>query len=227
MWKGLMKNDSRTLLLGLIVSAAAGAGFSARALENDTLSFHFGAGGVITPRTELKSFFGEPLSPGSKVEFGPGGGYTIGAHFPMTDWFAFEAETALLANGIHSMSGASRTDAIFYNVPFFGSIRLQPPGPARLNPYIGGGAGFSALAVNIDQIDLGGTSVKGNESDIVFACQAFGGLRYQINPQMGVGVEYRYVHANAPSWEAENIFGEMRFGAIDSHMITAVFELRF
>jgi len=221
-----MKSYSRTLLLGLIVSAS-GAGLSARALENDSLYARFGAGGVVTPNTSLRSFFGEPLSPGSKVKFDPGAGFTAGVHLPMTDWFAFEPELGLFANNIHSLTDASRTDAVFYNVPFFGSIRLQPPGAARFKPYIGGGAGFSALAINIDRIDLGGTSVTGNDSDIVFAYTGFAGLRYQINPQMGISVEYRYVHADAPSWDAANIFGEMRFGAIQSHSIIAVFDIRF
>src|SRR5689334_11541963 len=92
-------------------------------------------GGNITQDTDLKEFFG-PVTPGSKVKFDPGVRFGVAAGYWITDWFAAEGETGIMANNIKSITEASRADATFSNVPFLANLRIQVPN-ARFSPYIG------------------------------------------------------------------------------------------
>jgi hypothetical protein len=42
-----------------------------------------------------------------------------------------------------------------------------------------------------------------------------------------LGLEYRYFGTTAPSWEAENLSGEIRFGCIETHAVSFTFTYRF
>jgi opacity protein-like surface antigen len=188
------------------------------------------AGGNITPSTDLKEFFGEPLAPGSEVEFDPGVRFGVGAGYHVTPWFATEVETGIFANEIKSVTDATRLDAVFSNVPLLGNLRFQCPRWERFQPYFGGGAGVSFPVIDADRIEIGGTSMHGSESDAVFAYQAFGGLRFKLNDQMGLSLEYRYFHADGAEWsdEFEEIGSDrLRFGATETHSISIVFDFRF
>ena len=190
------------------------------------------AGGILTSDTSLKEFFGEPLAPGSKVRFDPGARIGITAGYDFTDWFAAEAQTGVMVNNIRSVTGASRVDATFSNVPFLVNARFQCPSQkCRFSPYLGGGLGMSAAVISADHLNLGGTSIHGTDSDAVFAYQAFGGVRYRLNEHMGLSLEYHYFGTTAPEWRADAVFGtttdRMRFGPIETHAISAAFEYRF
>src|SRR5205807_9091999 len=114
-----------------------------------------------------------------------------------------EGETGVMANNIKSIPGASIEDgATLANVPFLLNARFQlPHGRCPVTPYIGGGAGGAAsiLAFN-EHVDFGGERLRGEDADVVFAYQAFGGLRYAINENMGLGVEYHYFATTGPTW---------------------------
>jgi opacity protein-like surface antigen len=71
----------------------------------------------------------------------------------------------------------------------------------------------------------------GADADVVFAWQAFAGLRYRINESMGVSLEYRYFAAGRPTWKADFTVGTMsdrvRFGEAETHAVSVAFEYRF
>src|SRR5206468_3514207 len=79
-----------------------------------------------------------------------------------------------------------------------------------------GGVGGSAAILDADHITLNGTRLDGSMSDVVFAYQAFAGLRFKISESMGVSVEYRYFAADSPSWKPDVTIGtdtdHVRFG---------------
>ncbi len=186
------------------------------------------AGGTLTSDTQLKSFFGEPLAPDTKVKFDPGVRFNIAGGMHVTEWFAAEFETGVMANNIRSISGATRIDdATFSNVPFFVNVRLQCPTRYAVSPYIGGGSGLSVAAIHADHLEIGGTSVHGDQADAVFGYQGFAGLRFRLNEQMGLSVEYHYFGTTEPSWEAENISGRMKFGRTETHAVSLAFDFRF
>jgi opacity protein-like surface antigen len=187
-------------------------------------------GGNVTMDTELKEFFGEDTS-GAEIEFDPGIRFDFGAGYNITDWFAAEVETGIIANDIDSIRGANRVDAIFSNVPIMGNIKFQLPKNYRVSPYVGAGAGVSFSILDSDEIDFGSTSMHGSESDAVFAWQAFGGIRFRLNDAMGLSIEYKYFWADDAEWEAEfseGTFGDTSaFGRIETHSLSIVFDWTF
>jgi len=210
-----------SLSLTPIAVSAQGTGFY---LRGD-------AGGVWTMDADLEEFFGEPLSGGAKVEFDAGPRFAIAAGYNVTDWFSVEGQTGFMINENDTMTDATDGEAFFSNVPLLLNARVQCPAECRLVPYIGGGVGMSAAVIDADDVVIGGTRMDGAESTVVFAYQAFGGLRLRINERMSVGVEYRYFGTTEPEWEAESTFGtaddELRFGRIQSHSVSVIFEFSF
>jgi len=188
-------------------------------------------GGNWTHDIDLKEFFGESLTPGSKVKLNRGGRFGIAGGYHVTDWFSTELETGVFANSIDTITDASRVDAVFSNVPLLGNVRFECPRFDRVTPYFGGGAGASFPVIDVDRIEIGSTSMEGSDADAVFAYQAFAGLRFRLNEHMGLSVEYHYFHADGAEWKAEFISGtgsdRLRFGASETHAISIAFDYRF
>jgi opacity protein-like surface antigen len=189
------------------------------------------AGANWTSDTELKEFFG-PVTPGSEVEFDPGFRLGVAVGYDVTPFFAVEGQLGIFENYIDSITDAERVDAVFTQFPFLVNVRFQCPKHWCVTPYFGGGLGGSVGVIDADRITIGDTSMEGTESsDTVFAYQAFGGLRFNIAPNMGVSLEYRYFHADGVEWESDIAFGtasdEMRFGDTEVHAVSVAFEYKF
>jgi opacity protein-like surface antigen len=224
----------RTLILSpkSVICCAVAAGCTVSAWSQGTRFYvKADAGGNLTQDADLKEFFG-PIAPGSQVKFDPGfrGGLTGGYQF--TDWFAGEAEVGFMENQINSITAADRIhDAWFANVPFLVNGKLQYPNSSPLTPYIGGGVGFSEAIIDVGHIDIGGTSLHGRMNDTVFAYQGFAGLRYRLNDQMGLSLEYHYFAAEGANWQADFTSGaasdRMRMGRTQTHAISVAFDFRF
>ncbi len=190
-------------------------------------------GGNVTEDVELREFFG-PVAPGTKLELDPGfrAGFSVG--YQLTDFFAPEAEIGYLGNRVNFVSGADLVhDTWFYNVPFFVNAKFQIPrmGRCPVTPYAGAGVGFSETVFDIGHIDLNGIHVNGSDSAAVFAWQAFAGLRFAINNNMGICVEYHYFYADPASWHAEfasfTPSDRISLGPTHSHAASVAFEFRF
>jgi opacity protein-like surface antigen len=183
-------------------------------------------GGNITRDTDLREFFGEDVT-GATVKFDPGYRVGIGAGYDICEWFAFEGEIGSMANNIKSITGADSVDAVFANVPFLVNARLQAPKRWCFSPYIGAGVGGSASIIDIDHIDFGATSVDGSDADVVLAFQAFAGFRVALNESMGLGFAYRYFWADRPSWEGDFESDRLKFGRMETHAFSVVFDWHF
>ena len=226
-----MKPDCLALATLSVTSLIALAPLPASA-QNAGWYLRGDAGGQWTMDTDLREFFGEPGAPGSKVEFDPGARVGFAAGYWVTDWFAAEAQTAIMANNIDSIGGENaRGDAVFSNIPLLLNARFECPALHCITPYFGAGLGLSTSVISTDDLIVGATEMDGSDADVVFAYQAFGGLRYRLNDRMGLSLEYRYVAAGAPSWEAESTAGtgsdRLRFDDIETHAVSVVFDLRF
>jgi opacity protein-like surface antigen len=199
-----------------------------------TSRFYVGAdaGGALTSDTRVKEFFG-PVNPGTKVRLDPGVRVGFVGGYKFTDWFAVEGETGVIANNIKSITGASIDgNADLANVPFLLNARFElPHGHCPVTPYFGGGAGGSASVFSVDHhVDLAGVRLRGSDAAAVFAYQAFAGLRYAINDQMGIGLEYHYFATTGPTWSADSHGTEtdqLRFLGVQSHMISVAFNFNF
>ncbi len=197
----------------------------------DGLYFKADAGGNVTEDIKLNEFFG-PVTPGSKVKLDPGVRFGLTAGYDVCDWFGFEGELGVFANKITSMTDATEVhDAYFENAPFLVNAKLHLPYWYRLSPYVGAGVGGSVSILDVDHVTINGISLHGSDSDVVFAYQAFAGLRFMINKHMGVSVEYRYFAADAPSWTADETFGtvsdKVKFGHAYTHSASVAFDWRF
>jgi len=188
-------------------------------------------GGSIMPDADFEEFFGNSIAADSKVEFDPGIRFGLRGGYGVTDWFAAEIETGLMVNSIDSITGASEADAILSNIPFLVNARFQLSRYDRLTPYFGIGLGFSVPVLDADDIVINGGWLEGTMSTIVFAYQGFAGLRYKINDNMGLSLEYRYFATTDPEWEADVIYGpagsdNISFGRIQSHVFSIVFQFK-
>jgi len=200
-----------------------------------TSRFYVGAdaGGALTGDTRVKSFLG-PVDPGTKVRLDPGVRVGFVGGYRLTDWFSVEGETGVIGNNIKSITGASIDgDATLANVPFLLNARIQMPhGKCPITPYIGGGAGGSATVLGFEHhIDFNGERLHGSDAAVVFAYQAFAGLRYAINDHMGLGLEYHYLATTGPTWTADHTGGassdKLSFLGVQSHALTVAFDYHF
>jgi len=221
-------NFKPSVLIGLFVGAT-GCALAAAPVPDSPFYLRGDMGGTLTEDTKLTEFFG-PVAPGTTVKFDPGFRMGVTGGYQLTDWFAGEFETGIMVNQIKSITGAAVDDATFSNVPLLLNARFQIPNRSRLTPYFGGGVGGAAATFNADSITLDGTRLTGGQSTMVFAYQAFGGVRYKINDHMGIGLAYHYFGTSDPDWKVDGSSGvssdRMKFGSIQTHAFTIAFDYR-
>jgi opacity protein-like surface antigen len=224
-------NQNRT---ALVLSAAVGAlgCFSPIVSLAQENRFYIkpDIGAAWTLNTDLKDFLGAQ-SPGSDVKFDTGYRFGLAAGYQVTKWFSAEGEVGLIANNIRSITDATRVDAWYANVPFLVNAKLRYPNSSRFSPYIGAGVGVASSILDVDKIEINGTSVHGSDADAVFAYQGFAGVRYALSGTMGLSLEYRFFGAESPTWDADITAGagsdEIRFGRTQSHSVSLAFDWNF
>jgi len=227
-----IKKDMKTNLpiTALVGCSLAASGFNVSA-QNTPFYVQGDAGGTLTQSADLKEFFG-PVAPGSRVKFDPGFRLGITGGFHVTDWFSLEAVTGVMSSKIDSITDASSVhDSFLSNVPLMAGVRFELPHPMRISPYVGASAGGSVSVLDADHIDIGGTHIHGTESDVVFAYQAYGGVRYALNDHMGVSLEYHFFSAEDPEWRSDHVFGtttdKLRMGGVSINALSLAFQYRF
>ena len=226
-----MKNAFRMavgLLAGGSLLLATMAGHCGPA---DGLYFKADLGGNVTKDIKLLEFFG-PVAPGSRVRLDPGVRVGLTAGYDLCDWFGFEGEFGAYGNRISAVTDSQRRDSCFFeNAPFLANAKFHLPYYYRVSPYLGAGVGGSVSVLDVDHLEINDITLHGSSADVVFAWQAFAGLRFMINKHMGVAVEYRYFQADAPRWTADETFGtttdQVRFGHAYTHSASVAFDWRF
>jgi opacity protein-like surface antigen len=193
------------------------------------LYFKADAGGNWTKSTSLREFFG-PVTPGSRVEFDPGPRFGLTAGYDVLEFLGLEAQIGVMENEISSISEATGLDARLINVPFMANARLHLPTYFKVAPYIGAGVGGSSTILDAGRITINDTSLRGSDSDTVFAWQAFAGIRFALTQHMGLSFEYRYFESDPAKWRADS-FGTdtsfMRFGKIKTQAVSVAFDWTF
>lgn len=221
-----------TKLSALILAAGmANLAVSPALAEKGKFYVKADAGGVVTTDTDLEEFFGQALAPNSEVSFDPGFHLGLRGGYGVTDWFDAEVETGFSVNRIDSITGASEADGDVTNIPVLANARFHCPALHRISPYFGAGLGFASTVIWADDIVIGATTMDGSTSGLVFAYQAFAGVRYAINEQMGISLEYHYFGTTSAEMDAAVVVGttsdELKLGGMSSHIVTLAFDYRF
>lgn len=224
-----MKLTRSIIVCSTILTAALFTG-AAQAEEN---KFYVkGAlGAVKSSDVELRSFFGQAITPNSEIDLEPGVRGTVRGGYGLTDWLDAEAETGFIYNDIDAITGAARAEGSIANYPLLLNVRLHLPESNRFSPYIGAGFGICTTVLATDDIFIGGTAFDGVVADTVFAYQAFAGVRFAINERMGLSLEYHYFHADKSNMEADVTVGvpsdTVKLGRTESHSISVAFDFHF
>jgi len=230
-----MKNIVRVLAGAYVSCAVVGA---ARAAEPGPY-VKAEIGPTFTDDVELKEFVG--LGGRATIEFDPGMRFAIGGGYSFADWVAIGGETGVSFNYIDNISGNfhGEGDSSIGQVPLLANIIFKIPTRIGLEPFAGAGAGVSFPYFYADDIVFDPTPgvsgdetiVDGSESDVVFAWQLFAGLKYRLDDRMSIGLSYKYLHAESPDWEAEDVFtgldSEISIGDLETHAVTFVFTFKF
>ncbi|HUE36810.1 MAG TPA: outer membrane beta-barrel protein, partial [Candidatus Acidoferrum sp.] len=115
------------------------------------------------------------------------------------------------------------------NVPILANATLSLPIPhTDIVPYIGGGAGGAVSVFDGHTFNDGTDFVQGEESDTVFAYQAFAGVRFTLGPNVSVGVGYKYFATADPTFSyppSPNL--NVRFSGIQSHSVLFTLQVNF
>lgn len=227
-----MKTRKHLLKAGLLAGCALAATGAAAADGEATSRLYIrgGLGAALSEDTELTEFFGEAVD-NNKVKLDTGFRLDAAVGYRVTDWFAAEGELGVVFNTVDSVEGSTDADDLsFTQAPFLVNVVFQWPNRTRLVPYIGTGGGGSVNVINGDNFTLGGTTLDGSAGGFTWVYQAFGGLRYQINPQMSAGIAYKFSVTGDVEWEVDSIIGATetaRMNGITTHSISAVFTFRF
>jgi opacity protein-like surface antigen len=185
-----------------------------------------GLGPALTEDADLKEFFG-PVS-GSEARFDTGVRFSFGIGYQFNEWLGAEFDTGVIFNSVKSVTGSPDADFDVVHAPFLANVVFQCPRTAPLIPFFGVGAGFEAAEIDIDRFTLGGLTVTGRETDVVYAYQGFAGVRYEFNDQFAAGLTYKYFGAGEPEWESDfGPNGKIRFGRTASHTVLVTFTYKF
>ena len=71
-------------------------------------------------------------------------------------------------------------------------------------------------------------AVYGSEDDMVFAWQAFAGLRFQLNPRISFGIGYKYFATGNPTFSyppSPNF--NVGFDGVRTHSVLFTFQMNF
>jgi len=192
----------------------------ASADEHHGLYFNADVGGTLVNSTALNEFPDAP--PGGKVEFNPGMRLSAGGGYRVNDWFSAGGELGFMWNTFKD------ADGYFSQTPLLANIEFRLPNRSPIVPFIGGGPGMSFNTIWFDNDSLGnGSRVDGAAGDVVFAWQAYGGLRFKINEYMSAGVVYKYLDAQASKFDVDNTSQDIRFGKTHTHCISACFSMSY
>ena len=189
---------------------------------------NFDAGPTIYQNGELKTF-GGPASGKVHYDVGASGDVTLG--FAFNRYVAAGFEFGVNTTTIDSIPGYVLSDARFYNIPFLANITFTYPIPRSfITPYIGGGVGGSDSVFDPSSMSDANfnNTVTGEEDDVVFAWEAYAGLRFQFTPNMSLGIGYKYFGTGNPNFSyppAPNF--NVGFRGVQTHSILASFNIRF
>jgi len=217
------------LCLGTPPAGAQGLRFST---EGAGPYFRTDLGPAFVQDGKLTKFGG---STKNNVEFDTGFTFDAAIGYAFNKYLAADFEFGYIGTDINHVSGFFVNDDTFlYNAPFLANVTLSYPIPRTIvTPYIGAGVGGSLTVFDTDGFGNNTDAVFGDDTDFVFAWQAFAGLRFDLNKQMSLGVGYKYFWTEDTSFSYPPLFPgtgsnfRVGFDGIRSHSVLFTFQMKF
>jgi opacity protein-like surface antigen len=187
-----------TLLLGLGVVVTP-AQYSTDLPSDAGPIFRIGGGPSFFQEGRLTQY---GVSVSSPVEYDTGFAFDMAAGWAFNSYAALDFETGLIGAQINNVPGYISDNSYLYNVPFHANFTLSYPIPHTfLIPYAGAGAGGADVVFDTDQFGpTPGNFVTGSENDVVFAGQAFAGLRFQLSRNFSLDLGYKFFATDDPTF---------------------------
>lgn len=222
-----MKRFMRSLKLAkcslcaiLVTTAAHGQGFY----------FNADLGAALADDVSVNRFL--VPTPGAKFELDTGIRMGVSGGYNFNEFIGLEIETGYIYNEVKGLvGGGPKIDASLAHVPFIFNVVFRCD---RTNsnwvPYIGAGAGCDASVINLNNTitPVPGVTINGSDVNMVFAWQAFAGVRYKIAHRMSIGAGYKYYQADGGSWDVQyNGNSALQFGQARVHSVIVEFNMSF
>jgi opacity protein-like surface antigen len=187
--------------------------------------FSIGAGPTFFENGQLTQF-GGPVSSPVKYRTGLSAEGAIGYAF--NKYVATDFELGYVGAKIDNVPGYNSDNAYIYNVPFLANVTLSYPIPHTIVvPYIGVGVGGADVIFDSDNFSDGADTVVGRENDVVFAWQAFAGLRFRLARDLSLGVGYKYFATADPTFTYPPDNFNVGFKGARTHSILCTLEWKF
>jgi opacity protein-like surface antigen len=196
--------------------------------------FRAGIGPTIFQDSELKGFnvFGN-TGPSAPVSYDVGVAFNGAVGWAFNQYVGIDFDTGYIWGRMNSVQNYQANGSTMGNVPFMGNLTLSLPIPhTNIVPYIGGGAGGADSIFNAHNFQdnaLGspgqGYYVDGSASDVVFAWQAFAGVRFMLNPSLSLGLGYDFFFTGNPTFSGGGASTE--FQGVRTHSILLTLQANF
>src|SRR6267154_4051454 len=161
----------------------------------------------------------------AKNTIDPGFRTSVSIGADLSDYVAAEFETGVLGNALDTSFSqplsAIADRAYLYQVPLLANVIFKAPLRNGITPYIGGGAGGIASTLYLHS-----PGSWSQDTDVTFAYQAMGGIKFALNRNMEIGLAYKFLGTPDHTW-FPNDFRFVRSGQMFTHSILATFTWTF
>jgi opacity protein-like surface antigen len=218
-----MKNIFRSL-------AMIGAGFAFAWPETGrSQEFYLNANAGVSLANDVALHRFLVPTPGAKVKLDPGARLSVAGGYNINGYLGVQFETGCNYNSVKSISGRGDIDASLSHIPMLGDVVVRyDKADCKWVPYAGAGAGGDASSISLDHVRApNGQVVDNSATDVVFAWQAFAGVRYKFARNMSLGGGYKFFWADGASWDVRRSSGAIETGSARVHSFGADFTWKF
>lgn len=165
----------------------------------------------------------------NKVQFDTGLAADMSIGYSFNRFFAMDFEAGYIGTRIREVDGFASNGSRLSNVPLmFNGVLTLPSRHNRFVPYLGAGIGPSVSMFDAHNFNDGVVGVDGREADTVLGWQLFAGLRFQINPQISLGVGYKYFATGDPTFSyPPSPNWDVSFRGVRTHSVMVTFNCKF
>ncbi len=153
------------------------------------------------------------------LKFNPGPKLDVAGGYQFTESLAVEVQAGVLflfSNNTR-FNGFEEVHEDFLQFPIMANLSYQIPHWSSFRPFVGVGIGGVYTALYDDE----GIGLNTVGDDFNFGYQGFAGVRYQINQQLALGLEYKFMGT------LDHNFGNLHLGETRTHSIAISLSLRF